>query len=131
MKREHVKINKILCQIENCMKERKVNHFEALKGLVDLKSIWDEHEFKEEGLFSFFEGFGRPFPVESMFLEQHRQLKGHWKILQEAINLQNWEKFEIALNTDGRMLIDKFREHIKAEEDFFNMFVIDVESKSR
>lgn len=124
IKKEHIKIKEILSKMDECVNEEKINHLNAMKLLEDLKGIWDIHEKKEEGLFYFFQGIGRPFPVETMFLEQHKQLRGHLKVLQDAINSKDMNKLGVALDTDGKMLIDKIRMHIRDEDKFFDMFVM-------
>jgi hypothetical protein len=53
-------------------------------------------------------------------LEEHRQLKGHWKVVQDFLKTSDDNKIRVALDTDGRMLIDKLREHMNAEDNFFD-----------
>jgi len=130
IKKEHIRIREILSRIDGCMNGGKVNHLNAMKELEDLKGIWDAHERREENLFYFFQQLGRPFPVETMFLGQHKQLRGHLKVLQDAIYSKDLNKFEVALDTDGRMLIEKIRKHTKNEDRFFDQFVLKGEKSA-
>ncbi len=125
IKKEHLKIKNILDRINNFLNEDEINHPNIMKEFEDLKSIWDKHERGEEELLYFFKKFvQKPFPSGAMFIEQHREFKGHWKVLQDAINSQDSDKLNVALDTDGRIFIQKLREHILAEDGFFDSFVI-------
>ena len=125
VKREHLKIKCILNRIDGFFNEDKINHLNVIKEFEDLKRIWDKHERGEEELLYFFKQFvQKPFPNGTMFIEQHKQFKGHWKVLQDAINSEDLSKLDVALDTDGRMFIRKLREHIDAEDKFFDSFVV-------
>lgn len=130
IKKEHIRIREILSKIDACMNGEKINHLNAMKELEDLKGIWDNHEKREENLLYFFQQLGRPFPVEIMFLKQHKQLRGHFKVLQKAINSKDLNKFEVALDTDGRMLIEKIKRHTESEDKFFDQFIMKGEESA-
>jgi len=86
--------------------------------------IWDSHETKEESFFEWFEKQGGTFPFKKTLLEEHREIRGHWQVIQNFLNSKDKEKLMVALNTDGQMLINKFKAHIGTEERFFdNLFV--------
>lgn len=81
--------------------------------------FWNDHEKYEESFFEWFEqNSGKPFPLKKTLLEEHRILKGHWKIIQDSLKTNNEQKIETALETDGKMLLNKFIKHIEIEEDF-------------
>ena len=122
-----MKIRETLDLIEEAINEDKINYLNVVRKFEDFKNIWDKHEKREEHLLYFFQQLGRPFPVESMFLEQHRELRGHWKVLENAMKLNDVKKLDVVLDTDGRMLINKIRGHINKEDRFFEMFVVKKE----
>jgi hypothetical protein len=54
-----------------------------------------------------------------MLIGEHIQLRGHWNILQQALGTDK-EALRVALDTDGKILIEKLREHITKENEFFD-----------
>jgi len=85
------------------------------KGLAN---FWNNHEEKEERFFRALEAEGIEFPVKKFVLE-HRELRGHKKVINDAINFGHEDNILIALDTDGEMLTKKLRAHINAEEAAF------------
>ena len=54
-----------------------------------------------------------------MYIDEHRELKGHWLVLEECLNSGDELKMRIAIETDGMMLIDKLKKHMDEEDKFF------------
>lgn len=121
LKKEHAQIRGILSEMESLIGTD--NQFYVASLLDKLKQVWDRHEFREERIFQVSKSKGMPFPEETMLLEQHRELKGHWKVLREMFSRGNKQKIGVALDTDGRMMIEKFRRHMGAEDDFFDVLL--------
>ncbi|MBS3077206.1 hemerythrin domain-containing protein [Candidatus Pacearchaeota archaeon] len=119
IRREHEKIFDILSEICSFLDEEEIDSLAIANLLHDFGIIWNSHELREERIFAEKNRAGG-FPEETMLVEQHRELRGHWMILQEAIGSGDEEKIRVALDTDGRMLIDKFRKHIQFEEEYFD-----------
>ncbi|MEK6893802.1 MAG: hemerythrin domain-containing protein [Nanoarchaeota archaeon] len=120
LKKEHLKIQELLLEIENALNEKEPHSYTIILKFNNLGVFWDKHEKKEERFLDFIAKNRKDFPVEKMLLEQHRELRGHWRVLQEAIHSRSGIPLQVALDTDGRMLIDKFRKHIFLEEEFFD-----------
>ncbi|MBI2632032.1 hypothetical protein HYW75_03445 [Candidatus Pacearchaeota archaeon] len=119
IKKEHAKIELLLKNIEQHM-ENNIPIPYLIFCLTKLNSIWNEHERKEEDIFN----PNSDFPVEKMIIEQHRQLRGHWRIISGSISEGDVNKILVSLNTDGRMLIDKFRKHMNLEENYLKIHFI-------
>lgn len=120
LKGEHLEIKGILLEIESFMDNKEIDYSLLVRRFYKLNEIWDAHEVREENFFAEIKEKIGEFPAETMFLEEHRQLKGHWKVVQDFLKTSDDNKIRVALDTDGRMLIDKLREHMNAEDNFFD-----------
>lgn len=120
LKREHEGIKDILDEIERFInKAEEISPSKVEKTFEGLNSLWSKHEFKENRLFERFILRNNPVDGGEMFIDQHKELRDHWKIIREAIYSEDKGKIREALNKDGKILIDKFRKHIEEEEKFF------------
>lgn len=120
LKGEHFEIKGILLEIESFMDNEKIDYFLLIESFYRLNKIWNKHEEREELFFAEIKKEIGEFPAEIMFLEDHRQLKGHWKIVRDFLKTADENKIKVVLDTDGRMLINKLREHMRAEDNFFD-----------
>ena len=94
--------------------KREIN-FSVFKDKVKkFYSLWNKHEIDEENMTKL-----SNFSIRKMLLDEHKQFKGHWRVLNDALKSNNEEKLRVALDTDGKILFDKFRNHIRAEETAF------------
>ncbi len=119
LKKEHEEIRNILVALE-CLIENNPTIYKVKEILNKLGEMWDVHEKREEAAFEFFEKEGIEMPFKTMFIAEHREFKGHWKVLNKYVSSSHAKILNVALETDGRMLIDKFRKHMALEEIFFN-----------
>jgi len=99
--------------------DRKENQEDIIDLLREFQKVWDKHEREEDEFFTKLSGQVTNLP-EKMFLKQHKELRGHWIVINKSIDPRNPDKFSVALDTDCRMLIDKFRKHFKEEEEIIN-----------
>lgn len=90
----------------------------TISQLMEVYDIWNKHEQKEE---AFFKTLKNDFPVGKMEIE-HKQIRGHWKVLFLAIESKDKEKIKIALETDGKMFADKLEKHIAYEERLMDKY---------
>ena len=121
LKKEHSEMVNLLKDIEKYINDWTSKGRVIISGILkEFGKFWDEHEKREEEFFELCRVMGKPVPNEIILLQQHREMKGHWKIITEAMNSKNSENFRVALDTDGRMLIEKFRRHIDKENKFLN-----------
>ena len=124
LKKEHSEIRKFLAEIEKFINGSDIVDYKPFSILFNKFSyLWNEHEKFEDELFDSSNKKLKDFPTEKMLLEQHRQLKGHCKILKNAIDSKDEHKLAVALDTDGRMLIEKFRNHLEIEDKFLDGLV--------
>lgn len=125
LKEEHVEISAVLDEIERNINEENSSASFYTPLLEKLKEVWDKHERKEEKMFFMGKENPKVFPTETMLLDQHKQLRGHWKVLKDTLaNKDDILNIIVALDTDGRMLIQKFRKHFQMEEEFFDKLII-------
>jgi HD superfamily phosphohydrolase len=122
IKKEHELLGKILNDIESFLDKENIDVSVVAGLLHDFGKMWNSHELREERIFAEKTKKDGSFPEETMLIEQHRELRGHWLVLQNALGSDDKEKIRVALDTDGRMLIDKFRNHISFEEEFFDSY---------
>lgn len=125
LKGEHDELRNILCNLEIAMGNDKEGFYKVYGLFEKFGKIWDEHEKREEEFFDLCEDMGKQFPNEIMFIGEHRQLKGHWNVIKEALNSKDESEVRVSLDTDGRMLINKIREHVNQEDKMFDKFFDD------
>lgn len=129
LKKEHIEISDILLRIKTIVYSGNID-FNNLNDLLEnLNQLWDSHELREERLFEISKEGGRPFPNETMLIEEHKQLRGHWRILRKAVDLRNEQGMKVAFINDGEMLVKKFSMHIGIEEDFFDILLAEEDEK--
>ncbi|MBU0761027.1 MAG: hemerythrin domain-containing protein [Nanoarchaeota archaeon] len=121
LKGEHEAIRGIFDKVEGCLSVDELDVGNLANLLHDFGKIWDAHELMEENLFHLSQEKGPPFPEETMFLEQHKELRGHWKVLQDAVGSSDDARIKVAIETDGKMLMEKLKSHMGSEDDFFEI----------
>jgi len=116
--KEHDKMRFILSEIELYITAEKVDLVIPL--IKKLGKFWDEHEIMEEKLIKSLARKQKLKVSGKMLLDQHKQIRGHWKLINGSIKSKDKQLLLITLDTDGKMLIQKFRSHFLKEEEFFN-----------
>lgn len=119
IRKEHEQLLGYLSELDGIPNRNKNIMGETAEQLTKIFKFWDAHEKKEERLF---DAISNDFPVKSMRIS-HKVLRGHWKVLNLALESHNDEKIKIALNTDGKMLAEKLKKHILAEERLFDKLI--------
>ncbi len=118
IEKEHGVIRRRLDDIEKAFSES--DRENILMLLLDFESYWNSHEEKEEKFLDWFEeNSGEEFPFGKTLVNEHRRLRGHWKVLKDFLLNKRGPQLAAALNTDGKMVLDKIREHIRKEDAFF------------
>jgi hypothetical protein len=116
IREEHVQIRRILDKLLSIVDAKRLR-IEDLKSCChELGVLWDVHEAKEDHIFNHMKE--THFPWKKSILEQHRELRGHWKVLNDAMESGKISEIKVAFDTDGRMLAEKFINHM-AEEDVY------------
>lgn len=119
IKLEHAKIKSVLHEIESAI-ERSFPVSYIAVVLKKFEALWNRHEKTEERLLAKHKEFGKIEFLETMMLEEHKQLKGHWFVLKKSLSSGDEDKARIALNTDGKMLVEKFYRHMNLEDGFID-----------
>ena len=119
IRHEHKEIDIELKELEAVIEDEEINMANLKQSFNKIHNLWNNHEEKEEKLFEYFREKGIDFPIDEL-LFKHRELKGHKKVVQDAIASGSEEKIRVALDTDGRMLISKLRKHAQEEEELFD-----------
>ncbi len=117
IKEEHVVIKNFLKEIESSIKD-KINRQTLLALLRKFESFWSQHEEKEENFFKTISTLDNDFPYHKTIITDHKNLRGHWKVIIGYIKNKSDLELQTALETDGKMFLDKFQEHIAYEEKF-------------
>jgi hypothetical protein len=99
--------------------EKEVNYPNLIHTIKRVVDFWNSHEDKEE---RFLKEIGDKYPELKFdtILFQHKELSGHKKIIMNAINAGNDFEIKVALDTDGRIIMDKIRRHMKEEDELFD-----------
>lgn len=115
---EHDHLRSILKKLEDFTLEKENIDLEKLsRTLKNLDILWNTHEKEEEEFFKRLSSYKDKFSSEKMLIEEHKELKGHWKVLQISLKKEDKKEIFITLDTDGRMLIQKFKDHMAKEEN--------------
>jgi len=115
LKKEHKEMYKKLDMLERSI-NKKIDYLRLSKLFRDFQNLWNTHEEAEEFVFHVFVKDKRA--IEKMSFD-HKSLRGHRKVLNDFIASGNEHKIRVALDTDGRMLIDKLKRHMKEEDKIF------------
>jgi len=118
IKEEHIQIRKILVGILGLINTKKLRIKELKARFHELGVLWNVHEAKEDHIFNHMSK--RDFPEEKSLIEQHRELRGHWKVLNDALDEGKDSEIRVSIDTDGKMLAEKFISHIDREERYFS-----------
>ena len=121
IKKEHTILKKKLEEIEKVFNNKNRDRIRSL--LQDFGSFWAQHEEKEEKLLDWFELQGNSFPFHKMIITQHKELIGHWKVIQKFLDKKSDLDLHIALDTDGKMILEKFKKHMEIEERYFDKYL--------
>ncbi|MFH1307629.1 MAG: hemerythrin domain-containing protein [archaeon] len=121
---EHESIERELVELETIMQSRILNYPNLIHVFKKLRNIWDHHEEKEEKVFPQLRKQRLLVSIEKMIFA-HQSLRPHKDAITHAINAGNDFEIRRTLNVNGKVIIEKLREHIKNEEDELFTAVLD------
>ena len=123
LRKEHIKIGIEIDELEAIISSDEINYPNLIHVFKNLVPVWNSHEDKEEKLFSKLQKSypELDFSIVDRMLFDHKELKGHRKVVSDAISSGSEFEIKVALDTDGRMMIDKIRRHIKDENELFDI----------
>ena len=116
LKEEHRLIERELLELETIMEELDINYSNLVHVWKNLYDLWNSHEEKEEKVFPIMEKERIRIPVVNMFFE-HKELRGHKQSINKAIMSGSNDEIKSSLETHGRIIIGKLRQHINAEDE--------------
>ncbi|HLD98431.1 MAG TPA: hypothetical protein VI815_03830 [Candidatus Nanoarchaeia archaeon] len=119
LKKEHGEIEHELQELEVILEDREFNHSNFLHVFKKVCDLWDSHETKEKYFFENLNSEKMGISVKTLHFN-NPELRGHKKVLQEAIKSGSEFELKVALDTDGRMLIDKLRRDMKNDDDLYD-----------
>ena len=97
IKIEHKEIREILDEIEKMLNSEQESYY-YINLLDKFEIIWDKHEEREERFLKLFAEQNIDFPYYKMMLGEHKQLRGHWKVIKDAIKGADKSKIFIAFD---------------------------------
>lgn len=121
LRKEHVKIEKVLILIEEILNKKKLDVGRTRYVFNKLFVYLRVHEGKEDSLFTELSKQGSDIgDVIGEINLFHALIKGHIKILRDALYSNDEQYLRLSLENDGRMFFSKLREHIHNEERIFD-----------
>ncbi|MEK6891005.1 MAG: hypothetical protein AABX03_02610 [Nanoarchaeota archaeon] len=118
LQKEHDKIEQELQELEVILEDKEFNHSNFLHVFKKVCDLWDSHETKEKYFFESLNAREMGIPVDTLHFN-NPELRGHKKVLQEAIKSGSEFELKVALETDGRMLIGKLRRDIRNDNELY------------
>jgi hypothetical protein len=125
LKQEHEELERDLIELESIMQENTINYPNLIHTLKNLVECWDKHEQKEELIFPILKHERIIVPVEKMMFD-HKNLKPHKEAMSKAINSGSEFEIKNALNTHGKIIIEKLRKHINDEDEILYRITFEV-----
>ena len=125
LKQEHEDIERELSELELIMQDEMINYPNRIHVLKNLCIIWDKHEQGEERIFPILKHERIIIPVKAM-LWDHKELKPHKEALKKAIATVGEIRIKEALNTHGKIIIEKLRKHINDEDEVLYRITFEV-----
>lgn len=125
LKQEHEEIERELAELESIMQDEIINYPNLVHVLKTLCNFWDKHEQKEEGVFQILKHERIVMPVKAMLFD-HKTLGVHKDALNKAINSGSEIEVKNALNTHGKIIIEKLRKHINDEDEILYRITFEV-----
>ena len=123
LEKEHEYIERELVEIETL--EEEINIPNLAHTFKKLHKLWDEHENKEEKLFSVLKKEEIVMPVKKMRLE-HKKLKKYKDAIYRAINSGSEEEIRKVLNKDVPIILKELRKHIADEDEVLYRITLEL-----
>jgi len=125
LKQEHEEIERELAELEAIMSEDSINYPNLLHVFKTLIELWDKHEQKEETIFPILKHERIVIPVKAMLFD-HKTLGVHREAIKKAINSGSEIEVKNALNTHGKLIIEKLRKHINDEDEILYRITFEI-----
>jgi hypothetical protein len=114
LKEEHKDIERELVELETL--EEEINIPNLVHTFKKLHKLWDDHENKEEKIFSVLKREEIIVPVKKMQLE-HKKLRRHKDAIYKAVNSGSEAEIRKVLNNDIPIILKELRKHIADEDE--------------
>lgn len=119
LQKEHEKIEWELQELETILCDKEFNSSNFLHVFKKVCDLWDSHETREKKFFESLNKSSLNIPVQTLHFN-NPELRGHKKVLQEAIKSGSEFELKVSLDTDGRMLIEKLRRDMKNDDVLYD-----------
>jgi DUF438 domain-containing protein len=116
LEKEHEDIEIELVELEEISASEEINYPNLIHVFRKLCEIWNEHERKEEKVFSIFKKEEIVVPVKTMLCD-HGELRPYREKIVNAIDSGNEFKVKQVLDEAGKTFIAKLRKHIQDEDE--------------
>lgn len=129
IKEDHKAMEIEFSEIEMIIEDEVINYSNLVHTLKKIFDTWDGHEEMEEMAFDVLRKEGIDIPIQKI-LTDHKTLKPHKEKIKRAINSGNDALIKEILNTDGRDILQKFRDHVQIEDEIlYRINVNDISSE--
>ena len=125
---EHDNIERELIELEEVLASDEVNYSNLLHSLKKVTELWNDHENKEEKLFTILAKEEVRIPVFKMGFD-HRRLRGHREAILQAIAFGSEALVKEAMEKDGEYIIAALKRHMNDEEGILRMIPITMFSE--
>jgi hypothetical protein len=119
LKKEHQKIERELIEIETVVDGETINYPNLFHVFKKFNNLWNNHEKKEEKLFSILSQMQINSEIERLLFD-HREIRGHKKVIADSIKSGDETEIKASLDTDAQMLIEKIKKHFEIEAPLFS-----------
>ncbi len=134
LRKEHMRIEQILVRLEEFLDGEKLDVEKIRKTFSELFAYIKVHEEKEDEIFEEVSEFSKEMEESLAEINAvHQIIKGHVKVLKEALVSDDKNYIRVALENDGRMFFTKLREHMHFEEKIFDsvLFMNNLKSEKK
>ena len=125
LEEEHRNIERELLELEAIMEAEEINYSNLNHVFERLHNLWNSHEEKEAKIFQILKNEEIKMPVDKMMFE-HSELSMHRKAMMAAIKSGSEINMKKALNSNGKIIIEKLRRHMEDEEGILFLITMDL-----
>lgn len=124
IKEGHEEISKNLSEFESIIseKEKNLDYWNLIHVFHNLTDQIFEREQKKQFIVEKSKDFQIRTPINKMLLDQ-RKVKGHIKVINEALLSKDINFIRVALDTDGRMVSTNIKHQMLKEEQILDRLV--------
>ena len=120
-KKEHAEIFYGLLEFEEIIDSNNPDYWNLIYTFHKILNLISQHEKYEEYLLNKINNNENGVNIsKNMILIDQRAIRGHIKVIGEAIKSKDMNYIRVALDNDGRMFVSRVKEQIFKEEQIFD-----------